>query len=178
MAEAGGNSLRLQIDAQFQHKLFFGPRGPGDVEARVNGLTVLIDRASVGRADGVSIEFIDGPDGGFKMNNPNEPPRVKQLTGQELKAMLDRGEVTLFDIRPEDERAIATIAGARPFDATGQKYLFGLDRGTAIAFHCHYGSRSQEAAQQLLGEGFRNVYNLNGGIDAWSQSIDPSVPRY
>jgi monothiol glutaredoxin len=178
VAEAGGDSLRLQIDAQFQHELFFGPRGPGDVEVRVNGLTLLVDRASAGRADGVSIEFVDGAGGGFKINNPNEPPRVKQVAPQELKAMLDRGEVTLFDVRPEDERAIATIAGARPLEAAGQEYLFGLDRATAIAFHCHHGIRSQEAAQQLLREGFRNVYNLKGGIDAWSLTLDPSVRRY
>jgi monothiol glutaredoxin len=38
--------------------------------------------------------------------------------------------------------------------------------------------RSQTAAQQLIQNGFRNVYNLSGGIDAWSQTVDPSVPRY
>lgn len=108
----------------------------------------------------------------------NEPPKVKQLTAQELKAMLDRGEVTLFDVRPEDERAIAKIAVARSLDAAGQKYLLELERDSPIAFHCHHGIRSQEAAQQLLCKGFRNVYNLKGGIDGWSLTIDPSVPRY
>ena len=103
---------------------------------------------------------------------------MKQLSAPELKTMLDRDEVTLFDVRPEDERAIARIAAARSLDAAGQKYLLGLDRGTPVTFHCHHGIRSQEAAQQLLGEGFLAVYNLKGGIDAWSQSIDPSVPRY
>ena len=92
--------------------------------------------------------------------------------------MLDRGEVMVFDVRPDDERAIATIAAARPLDAAGQKTLFGLDRDTPVAFHCHLGMRSQEAGDQLLREGFRNVYNLKSGIDAWSQMVDPSVPRY
>ena len=178
VADARGDSLRLQIDAQFQHDLAFGPRGPDDIEVRTSGLTVLLDRSSAGRAGGVSIDFIDGSGGGFKITNPNEPPKVKQLTAQELKAMLDRGEVALFDVRPEHERAIAKIAAARSLDAAGQKYLLGLDHDGPIAFHCHHGSRSQEAAQQLLSEGFRNVYNLNGGIDAWSLAIDSSVPRY
>ncbi len=178
VAEAGGDSLRLQIDPQFQHELFFGPREPGDIEVQVNGLTLLVDRSSAPRANGLSIEFIDGPGGGFKISNPNEPPKVKQLSAPELKTMLDRDEVTLFDVRPENERAIARITAARSLDAAGQKYLLGLDRGTPVAFHCHHGIRSQEAAQQLLGEGFLAVYNLKGGIDAWSQSIDPSVPRY
>ena len=123
-------------------------------------------------------KLIGGSGGGFKITNPNEPPKVKQLTAQELKAMLDRGEVALFDVRPEHERAIAGIAVARSLDAASQKYLLGLDHDSPIAFHCHHGSRSQEAAQQLLTEGFRNVYNLQGGIDAWSIGIDPSVPRY
>jgi monothiol glutaredoxin len=178
LAEAGGDSLRLQIDAQFQHELFFGPRSPGDVEIRTGRLILLCDKSSARRADGVSIDFIDGPGGGFKINNPNEPPRVKQLTPSELKAMLDRGEVTLFDVRPEQERAIARIGAARSLDAAGQEYLFGLSRDAPIALHCHHGIRSQEAAQQLLNEGFRNVYNLKGGIDAWSQMVDPAVPRY
>jgi len=178
VADAGGGSLRLQIDAQFQHELVFGPRGPDDIEVRTSGVALLLDRSIASRANGVSIDFIDGAAGGFKITNPNAPPRVKQLTAQELKAMLDRGEVALFDVRPETERAIARIAAARPLDAAGQKYLLGLDHDNPIAFYCHHGIRSQEAAQQLLPEGFRNIYNLTGGIDAWSLGIDPSVPRY
>jgi monothiol glutaredoxin len=97
----------------------------------------------------------------------------------ERQRLSSRGATrTLFDVRPEDERSIARIAAARSLDEASQKYLLGLDRDTPIALYCHHGIRSQEAAQQLLREGFRNVYNLKGGIDAWSQSIDPSVPRY
>ena len=80
VADAGGDSLRLQIDAQFQHELVFGPRAPDDIEVRTSGLTVLLDRSSAGRANGVSIDFIDGSGDGFKITNPNEPPKVKQLT--------------------------------------------------------------------------------------------------
>jgi monothiol glutaredoxin len=110
--------------------------------------------------------------------NPNEPPRVKSLTVNEAKAMLDRGELTLFDVRPERERARAKIAESRSLDAAGQEYLMGLDRGLPIAFYCHHGYRSQSVAEQVLGAGFKNVYNLAGGIEAWSATIDPSVPRY
>lgn len=178
LADSGGDPLRLKIDARFQYELLFGPRGPGDIEVRMSGLTLLLDRSSARRANGMSIDFIDGTGGGLKIDNPNAPPTVRQLSAPELKAMLDRGEVMVFDVRPEDERVIATIAAARPLDAAGQKYLFGLDRKAPVAFHCHLGTRSQEAGEQLLREGFRNVYNLKGGIDAWSQMVDPSVPRY
>ena len=44
-------------------------------------------------------------------------------------------------------------------------------------FQCHHGIRSQSAAEYCLREGFRNLYNLRGGIDAWSQLVDPAIPR-
>jgi monothiol glutaredoxin len=175
---AGGDPLHLQIDARFQHDLFFAPRAPGDLEVRSNGVLLLIDPPSARLAGGVSIDFVDGPGGGFKIDNPNAPPTVKQLTASEAKAMLDRGEVVLFDVRPETERRTAKIAAARSLDAAGQAYLMALDRGTPVVFHCHHGVRSQAAAEQALGAGFKNVYNLKGGIDAWSTAVDPSVPRY
>ncbi len=178
LADSGGDVLRLKIDAPFHYDLFLGPREPGDIEAHASGLVFLLDPPSARRAADVSIDFIEGSEGGFKISQPNEPPKVKSLTAPELKGMLDRGEVVLFDVRPESERALARIAAARSLDAAGQAYLLALDRGTAVAFHCHHGIRSLEAARQLLGESFRNVYNLKGGIDAWSQTVVQSVPRF
>lgn len=168
----------MKIDASFQHDLFLGPREPGDVEARARGLAFLLDAPTVERAGGLRIDFVEGPAGGFKMTNPNEPPKVKALSATELKAMLDRREVVLFDVRPESERALASISGARPLDAAGQAHLDGLARDTPIAFHCHHGMRSQQAAARWLREGFRHVFNLTGGIEEWSRTVDPSVPRY
>jgi monothiol glutaredoxin len=178
LSESAGEMLHLQISPQFQYDLFFSPREPADIEVTTNGLPLLLDRASLRLADGLSIDFIDGPGGGFKLENPNEPPKVKGLSAKEAKAMLDRGELILFDVRPERERAIAKIAEARSLDAAGQEYLMGLDRNARVAFHCHHGPRSQSVAEQVLREGFKNVYNLTGGIDAWSATIDPQVPRY
>jgi len=178
LADSGGDSLRLKIDPPFHYDLFLGPPEPGDIEARAGDLTFLLDLPSARRAVDVHIDFVGGAEGGFKISQPNEPPKVKQVTATELKAMLDRGEVILFDVRPAGERALASIAAARSLDAAGQAYLKALDRGTPVAFHCHHGVRSLEAARQVLGEDFRNVYNLKGGIDAWSETVDPSVPRY
>jgi len=56
--------------------------------------------------------------------------------------------------------------------------LLAMKRDSAIALHCHHGIRSRAAAENLVREGFTDVYNLEGGIDAWSQEVDPSVPRY
>jgi monothiol glutaredoxin len=170
--------LHLLITAQFEHDLFFGPKTNADVEVPTNGPTLLLDRGSVGRANGVKIDFLEGDAGGFKIDNPNAPPRVKQVTALELKAMLDAGAVQLFDVRPESERQIASISQAKPLNEEGRRYLDSLDKDAAIALHCHHGGRSQTAAQGLLQRGFSNVYNLSGGIEAWSQQVDTSVPRY
>jgi monothiol glutaredoxin len=179
LAEAGGDSLRLQIDAQFQHDLVLGPREPTDIVVHTSGIALALDPSSARRANGVSIDFIEAPANAFKINNPNEPARVKSLTPAELKAMLDRGEtIELFDVRTPEERAIAMLDRARHLDGAGERYLLALDRNAPVAFHCHHGGRSRAAAEHALQEGFRNVYNLEGGIDAWSRTVDPSVPRY
>ena len=177
--DAGDDVLRLEIDAQFQNDLYFGAKKAGDIAATSNGQTIHLDAASAARANGVVVDFIEGPKGaGFRIENPNEPPRVKALSARELKALLDANKIELFDVRPDSERAIAKIAHAKKLDADGQTYLLGLSKDAHVAFHCHHGMRSRSAAEQLLGEGFRNVYNLEGGIDAWSADVDPSVPRY
>jgi len=178
LGDAGGEALHLKIDAAFQNDLYFAPREPHTLEVLASGLPLYLDAGSARRADGMSIDFVSGEQAGFKIENPNQPAAVKQLSPAELKAMLERGAVTLFDVRPDHERALANIPAARSLDEAGQEYLFGLDRSAPIAFICHHGMRSQSAAQQVLGEGFRNVYNLRGGIHAWSETVDPSVPRY
>jgi len=150
------------------------------VEVDCDGFRVVLDPPSAPRAEGLSVDFVTGPGGtGFAIENPNEPPKVKQLSATELKAMMDRGvPFELIDVRTEQERAAARIAGSRRLDQETHDYLVALDRDATIVFHCHFGGRSQSAAEHFLQQGFRNVYNLRGGIDAWSQLVDPSVPRY
>jgi monothiol glutaredoxin len=178
-SDAGDDVLRLDIDPQYDCELYFGPKKDGDIEVTASGVLLHIEPASVARADGITIDFIQGPKGNaFKIDNPNAPPRVKPIDPHGLKALLDTGKVELFDVRPDDERATASIAQAKKLDATAQKYLLGLPKDAAVAFHCHHGTRSRRAAEDLVGEGFTNVYNLEGGIEAWSREVDPSIPRY
>jgi monothiol glutaredoxin len=92
--------------------------------------------------------------------------------------MLEGGAIALVDVRTEEERAIATIDGSRLLDRAYHDALLLLDRDTAIVFQCHHGIRSQQAAEYFRHQGFRNLYNLRGGIEAWSLLVDTSVPRY
>lgn len=178
--EGSGDVLRLEIGPQYQYDLYFGPKKPGDVEVVSNGVTVCFDRNSAKKADGLRISWVDTPDGGaFRIDNPNEPPRVKAISAPELKKWMDEGKkFELFDVRTDAEREVAKIDRARSLDAEGEKQLLALDKETPVVFMCHHGMRSRNAAERILREGFKNVYNLEGGIDAWSQKVDSAVPRY
>lgn len=175
-----GEHVRLEVDARFQHALTIGERNPRDLALDLDGLTLLVDPASARRASGVSIDFVETPRGkAFKIENPNQPPSVRQISARELKQHLDQGKASeLFDVRTGAERDRARIEGARLLDRAAQDHIQTLSRETALYFHCHHGPRSQQAAEFFLNQGFKEVYNLEGGIDAWSVDVDPEVPRY
>ena len=109
----------------------------------------------------------------------NRLPPIRQLTAPELEAMRT-GETTfeLVDVRTPQERDLAMIKGSRLLDQSLHDALLLLDPDTPMVFQCHHGIRSQHAAEYFRQKGFRNLYNLQGGIDAWSQLVDASVPRY
>jgi monothiol glutaredoxin len=109
----------------------------------------------------------------------SERPAIRQLSAQELKALIDSGDAfELVDVRTDEERAVARIDGSRLLDQAYHDALLRLERDAPIVFQCHHGMRSQQAAEYFRREGFRNLYNLRGGIDAWSLFVDASVPRY
>ena len=181
LAESGGSGdvIHLTIPMSWDHQLDLGPREAGHVTVESNGVTVQLDPQSAQRAGGVMIDFVEGPGGGgFKIENPNRPPAVRQIAAKDLKAMIDAGKVTLYDVRTARERDVAKIDVATALDDAEMARLEAMPKDTPIAFHCHHGGRSQNAAEHFIQQGFREVYNLRGGIDAWSQDVDPKVPRY
>ena len=175
-----GDVIHLTITATWEHQLDLGAKEPGDVTIETNGVTVQLDRASAQRAAGVVVDFIESADGaGFKIDNPNRPATVKQVNPKELKALLDTGTIkTFFDVRPEKERALASITGTKMLDDAAMAEAEQLPKATPLAFHCHHGSRSRAAAEHFIKQGFTNVYNLAGGIEAWSKDVDSTIPRY
>jgi monothiol glutaredoxin len=177
---APGEGIHLAIDETYDHSLGVGPRSPTDIAVEAGGVTLLLDLMSAKRAGGVSIDYVTGAGGeGFKIENPNAPPPVEEIGPAELQRKLEAGEIAaLYDVRPPSERERASIEGARPLDDEAVRHLENLDKDTPLAFHCHHGHRSQAAAEHFRQKGFRKLYNLAGGIDAWSREVDGSVPRY
>jgi monothiol glutaredoxin len=177
---AAGDVIHLTISPAWEHGLDLGAPEAGSVSVTASGLTVQLDRASAARASGVVIDFADSAaGGGFKIDNPNRPAAVRQVGPKELQQLLTSGVVKeLFDVRTPKERDTAKLAAARHLDDAAMAYIESLPRETPLAFHCHHGGRSNAAAEHFLKLGFKTVYNLAGGIDAWSQQLDPSIARY
>ena len=84
-AGAGSRGMpRIQVSPRFEYGIGFSPEGPGDLKVEVDGITFLVDPGSAERADGMTIDFQEGEGGGVLIDNPNEPPSVKQLPVQAL----------------------------------------------------------------------------------------------
>lgn len=176
---SAGDVIHLTITPSWEHQLDIGAKEPSHVTIQTEGITLQLDRASAARASGVSIDFVEDATGaGFKIENPNRPPMVREIGPKDLKALLDSGKVKHFyDVRTPKERDVATL-GATLLDDATMKEIEALPKETPIAFHCHHGGRSRGAAEHFVKQGFRTVYNLAGGIDAWSKDVDPSIKRY
>lgn len=107
-------------------------------------------------------------------------PDIGEMTPGELKVRVDRGDrILILDVREPQEIAIAPFPGTTHIpmgDVTSR--LAELDPEQETLVVCHHGIRSAQVAMYLARMGFERVSNLAGGIDAWSESADPSTPRY
>lgn len=105
---------------------------------------------------------------------------IGETTVEELKRRRDAGEdLILLDVREPDEVATASIPWALTIPMREiPARIDELPRDKPLVVMCHHGGRSERVAQFLAMNGYGNAVNLTGGIDAWSASVDPSVPRY
>jgi molybdopterin/thiamine biosynthesis adenylyltransferase/rhodanese-related sulfurtransferase len=111
-----------------------------------------------------------------------EPAEMAEITPARLAARIAAGEpLTIVDVREPHEWEIVNLAehGARllPLGEVGAR-MGELDRGAEIVVHCKMGGRSAKAVRQLMDAGFGRVLNLQGGILAWSDQVDPAKPKY
>jgi adenylyltransferase/sulfurtransferase len=103
-----------------------------------------------------------------------------ELTVEELKQRLDlKEELFILDVRNPEEIQICRLPGSTVIPLPALPQRFGeLDRNRELIVHCKSGMRSQKAIQFLRQQGFTKLKNLKGGILAWAERIDPSMPRY
>jgi rhodanese-related sulfurtransferase len=109
---------------------------------------------------------------------------MRSLTVRELEGFVAQASgVQLLDVREpwEVHRASIRLAGAQPVHIPMMQIpqrLAEIDAEQPVVCICHHGARSAQVVAFLLHQGFDDVYNLAGGVDAWSREVDPSVPRY
>lgn len=107
---------------------------------------------------------------------------LAEISASELQRAQARGDaLLLLDVREPHEHEKARIPGAKlvPLGQLAARLGELADwKGRRVVAHCHKGGRSAKACAQLREAGFANVANLSGGIDAWSITVDPNVPRY
>lgn len=106
---------------------------------------------------------------------------MQEITATELKKRMDAGEdIQLIDVRQPDENAFAKIEGSKliPLGEVVNR-MSEIDENRETVIHCKAGGRSAQAIQALQRAGFKgNLSNMKGGITAWSNEVDPKVPKY
>ena len=179
MAGHEGIGLHFAVDAGWQSQFNVAPAEGHEIKIETNGITMFFDLASAQRANGAVIDWVETMQGeGLTIHLPQAPEPVKQLSVLDLKSMLDDKSLILIDVRGSEEQALASLEAAKTMSGETMQEIEAMTKDTALAFICHVGNRSQVAAEHFRKQGFTNVSNVVGGIDAWSKEIDTEVPQY
>ncbi len=187
-----GVGLHLSVDAHFNAQFQLKPVSGREIVAEAAGLCVHLDATSAARANGLEIDWVEDMRGaGLAIRNPNAPKSpavndatadaapIKSITVQQLHDRIITGTIDVIDVRPQQARAIAPFPQPHDvLDEASRERLEALPKDVPIAFLCHHGSSSRRAAEHFRSLGFHDIYNVEGGIDAWSKEIDPGVPLY
>lgn len=121
-----------------------------------------------GASDGILLGFF----GGFVMD-------IVQLPSAALKAWMDEGRMfCLLDVRTDEEAAVCSLPNALhiPMNLIPLRQN-ELPDDVPLVVYCHHGIRSLHTAMYLAEAGFENLYNLQGGIDAWAVEVDAEMAR-
>jgi monothiol glutaredoxin len=179
IANAQGLALHLEIGPDHSAGFQLAPAGDHDIVVQANGIEVHFDPGSAQRAKGIVIDWVSTVQGeGLSLKFPGAQ-EIGSLGVQQLKERLADGSVVLVDVRPAAGRAqAAPLALARVLEEEGYEALAALPKDTPLAFICHHGNSSRGVAERFAAHGFTQVFNVEGGMDAWAREIDPTVPRY
>ena len=145
-------------------------------------VTELIDYDQFcGIAKPTGVGPLEGSSHGAVDANANVVEGIPQVSVEQLKARLDAGDRPfVLDVREPHEYAIVNLgAPLIPVGQVGARISeIHVGKSAEIFVHCKSGGRSQKAALELKAAGFTNVKNVAGGITAWAERIDPSMPKY
>lgn len=104
---------------------------------------------------------------------------IPEISVQELEALKKaNADIFILDVRNPDEFAICNLGGHLIPLKDLPNHLNELNKEQHIIVHCHVGGRARKAVEYLLGQGFKKVDNLRGGITAWANEIDPTMAKY
>jgi len=175
-----GIGLHMAVGANYEAQFQLKPITGREIVAEADGLRVHLDPVSAPRANGIVIDWVEDVNGaGLSVRNPNAPAPVKSISVQELHDRIITGTIDVIDVRPASARAIAPFPQPHDvLDADSAAKLEALPKDVPLAFLCHHGSSSRRAAEHFRSLGFHDIYNVEGGIDAWAKEIDPKVPLY
>ena len=113
------------------------------------------------------------------IHESHEADQRISISVEDAKKALDSGEGwKLIDVRSDQERELANIEGSIHLTPDLHAEMIEGDKEARLIFFCHTGVRSLDSASFYAGHRFPNVRSLSGGIDEWSQQVDPNVPRY
>ena len=114
-----------------------------------------------------------------EITGPEPPARPKNITPAEARDMFGQEGARFLDVRTPAEREVASIDQFELLDQTlAQEMVKNWDRQTPLVFLCHFGGRSAQACEYFAQQGFQHVYNVQGGIDSWSKTLDETIPTY
>lgn len=179
-ADKDDHDIRLHLSYKWEYSLSLAKPDKDDFIFNYDGFNIIIDPYSAYRLNNIVISYEHhDDDSGFTFTNPNEPPKVEDLSVMELNNWYhEHKDMLLIDVRPQHECLKARIAFAKPLYDIALSDIHSWPKDKVLVFHCHHGYRSHKEAEKFRLNGFLKVYNLSGGIDAWSKNIDQSIPLY
>lgn len=172
MQDHAGLGLHMSIDANWQPQFGLQPAQGNEISATSNGITLLFDLQSAQRARGAVIDWVDALDGsGLDVTLPAAPAPVKPMQAAELKqAIADNNAPLIIDVRAaQDREQVPPIAGAQVLDRDLLTQLQARPKDTPMVFVCNVGNSSRGAAEHFRKLGFTEVFNLEGGMRAYSE---------
>ncbi len=169
-----GVGLHMSVDPRFNAQFALKPIEGTEIVSEADGIRIHLDLASAARARGVEVEWVENARGsGLAIRNPNAPPAVQSIDVAALAERVAAGSITVVDVRGPDSRGAAPFPLAHQvLDEDSHDRLAALSKDAPLAFICNRGNSSRQAAEHFRGHGFRDVFNVEGGMEAWtSRSI-------